>query len=170
MRTYKFLGKGALGPISGFSWPAQGVWVEAKGPLGLCASGAHVCRRLDLAYWIHDELWETESAGEQLEGVDCLVVRRARLLRRIDGWHDGGSTRFAEACARRAADLAPASARGFVDDAFDCARNGFVAPGAFAAAVAVVRSATGPQEEQTCYRRERAWQSDWIARLVIGDA
>src|SRR5690348_431080 len=107
MSTYKFLAKGAVGPQSGFKWPepqapAFGAWVDADGPLELCVRGAHVCRALDLAYWLHDELWETEVDGEQIEGVDCLVVRRARLVRRIDAWHQGGAARFAQACAEHA--------------------------------------------------------------------
>src|SRR5689334_4079735 len=82
MSAYKFLAKGARGPISGFEWPSSytggpGPWVEVEGELGLCTNGYHVCRPLDLAHWLHDELWELETQGEQLEGLDCLVVRRA---------------------------------------------------------------------------------------------
>src|SRR5882724_2091638 len=111
MSTYKFFAKGAVGPSSRFKWPepragALGAWVEAEGPLGLCVRGVHVCRPFDLAYWLHDELWETEADGDQIEGIDCLVVRRARLMRRINGWHQGGAASFAEACVQHAAELA----------------------------------------------------------------
>src|SRR5258708_6519958 len=102
MMTHKFLAKGALGPLSGFAWPvpqggAAGAWVEAVGPLALCARGVHVCRTSDLAHWIHDELWEVEADGDRIEGLDCVVVRRARLVRRIDDWGAAGGRRFADA-------------------------------------------------------------------------
>jgi hypothetical protein len=131
-----------------------------------------VCRSFDLAYWLHDELWETEMDGEQIEGIDCLVVRRARLVRRIDAWHQGGATRFAEACAAHAADLigtpdgAPENVRAYIDDALYSARNGYVAAGAFVAALAVGKLGD-PSDEVGAYRRERVWQADWIERVIV---
>jgi hypothetical protein len=179
MSTYKFLAKGATGPISGFRWPAPeagtaGAWVAAAGPLELCVNGSHVCRTSDLAHWLHDELWETETDGEQLEGIDCLVVRRARLVRRIDAWHTGGAAAFAEACAQHATELADETpgeptdlVRGFLEDAVVSARAGYVAVSAYASALAVVKLGA-PGDQNDMYRRERTWQSAWIARAVIG--
>src|SRR5207237_363719 len=77
------------------AWPPT--WIEAEGPLAPCVRGIHVCRPEDLEHWIHEELWEVEVDGEQTNGLDCLVVRRARLARRIDAWSDRGAERFAEA-------------------------------------------------------------------------
>jgi hypothetical protein len=131
-----------------------------------------VCRAFDLAYWLHDELWETQVDGDQIEGIDCLVVRRARLLRRIDAWHQGGAMRFAEACAKHAAELAGASnvasehVRDYIDDAALSARSGYVGVSAFAAALAVGRLGD-PSDEESAYRRERVWQADWIARAFL---
>jgi hypothetical protein len=179
MNTYKFLAKGALAPLSGFLWPSPGpgtpgAWVETKGPLELCVNGTHVCRAGELAHWLHDELWEVEVDGEQIEGIDCLVARRARLIRRVDAWHDGGAARFAAACAEHATELAdrarPAESvgvRGFLDDARDAARGGFVAVSAYSSALAVARLGA-PAERDGLYRKERVWQSGWIARVVIG--
>jgi hypothetical protein len=179
MTTYKFLANGAMGPLSGFRWPAPqagtaGAWVQAAGPLELCVNGSHVCRPGDLAHWLHDELWEIETDGEQLEGIDCLVVRRARLARRIDAWHAGGAAAFAEACAQHAtalADETPAEqtdvVRGFLEDAVVSARAGYIAVSAYASALAVAKLGP-PAEQEQAYRRERAWQSAWIARVVIG--
>jgi hypothetical protein len=178
MKTYKFLASGAIGPMSSFHWPepgaeAPGAWVEEQGPLELCLRGTHVCRAFELAHWLHAELWEVEVSGDRAEGIDCLVVQRARLLRRIDAWHEGGARRFAEACVEHAARVAerapggiPAVAREYIEDAAICAKNGYPAVGAHAAALAVARS--GPaSDEHEAYRLERAWQSDWIAREVI---
>jgi len=179
MSTYKFLARGAVGPISGFQWPVPaseepGPWVEAEGSLGLCVNGAHVCRTFELAHWLSDELWETETDGEELAGLDCLVVRRARLVRRIDAWQEGGAARFAEACAEHAAGLADrappelaASARGLLDDALEAARMGYPAVSAYASAVAVA-GLGDPADRDAAYRRERLWQSEWIAVSLLG--
>jgi hypothetical protein len=172
-RTFKFLAAGARGPVSGFQWPAPGHWVETSGTLAPCVRGAHVCRVSDLPYWLHDELWEMELAGERVEGIDCLVVRSARLVRRFDGWQRDGARKFVEACAQHAADVvaqAAADARelaqGYLADARECAAANVVAFGAFSAAVAVGKLVPEADAVQA-YRRERAWQAEWIARCVI---
>jgi len=168
--AYKFLTREATGPFSGYAWPlpqgaAPGAWVEAgAGVLELCVRGPHVCRPADLAYWLNDELWQLEVGGDQVEGVDCLVVRQARLVRRLDGWRDGGvAARFAQACVAHGTGLvpAPAPARAYLADAAEAARHGYVAVAAFAAALAVAKTADGGDQ---AYRLERAWQSAWIAR------
>jgi hypothetical protein len=111
MTAYKFLTKDGIGPISGYRWPmpvghANGAWVETLGPLALCERGIHLCSAFDLAHWLHDDLWEVESDGEHIEGIDCIIVRRARLVRRIDAWSNGGAARFAEACIEHSTSLA----------------------------------------------------------------
>ena len=181
-KAYKFLTKSGTGPLSNFKWPrpeadAPGAWVEAEGPLELCQNGVHVCRPLDLSYWLHDELWETEVEGDQLDGIDCLVVRRARLVRRIDVWHLGGAARFAEACVEHATRLVDAAAeragdapRGYLEDAALSARSGYPAFAAFAAAFAVARASDAPAGNEASYRSERAWQADWLTRTLLASA
>jgi hypothetical protein len=167
MKGYKFLAAGAVGPQSGFHWPlpsrdGPGAWLEVQGPLELCRRGAHLLRAQDLAHWLHDELWELEAGGEVIEGIDCLVARRARLVREVDGWRTGGNAAFAEACVRHATVLCPAPSAevsGLLDDAAQCARAGHVALAAFAAGSAVARAGD--------YRAERRWQSDWIAAHLL---
>jgi hypothetical protein len=182
MKAYKFLAGGAMGPLSGFGWPvpedaAPGAWVDVEGALEVCARGSHVCRPTDLAYWLHDELWELEADGDWIEGIDCLVVRRARLVRRVDAWQQGGAARFADACVRRATEIASQAGddafegagsivRGYLDDATSAAGSGFAAFAAFASALAAAR-AGAPEDEEACYRRERAWQSAWIANDLL---
>lgn len=175
MRAHKFLAPGAVGPLSGFAWPAPsgsapGPWVEVEGPLALCAHGIHVCRSSDLAHWIHEELWELEVAGDAMEGVDCVIVPRARLVRRIDAWSGLASRGFVDRCIEHAAaqvGAAPAGAvRDLLDDARFMSEHGYVALGAFTAAVAVSRAdAAGTID--VVYRRERAWQSACIAREFL---
>ena len=178
MKTYKFLAAGAIGAFSGFKWPeprgdAPAAWVEAEGPLALCARGAHLCRPSDLAHWLHDELWETEAGGEQVEGLDCLLAQRARLVRRIDGWQQGGAARFTEACMQHAAELVQAAdanlrdaARVYLDDGRLAANSGLPAVSAYCAAVAVACT-NDPPDREAAFRRERSWQAGWIARVLI---
>jgi hypothetical protein len=178
MTKYKFLAKGAVGPITGFSWPlppvgAPGAWVEVDGPLVPCARGVHVCRSVDLPHWLHDELWETETDGEQLAALDCLVVRRARLVRRIDAWSRGGAARFADACIEHAiarVGSAPGTTvSGFLADAHEAVAEGYLAIGAFCAALAVARSSPG-EEQEAAYRHERVWQAGWITGELLAKA
>jgi hypothetical protein len=173
---HKFLASGALGPISGFAWSMPrgglaGEWVQARGPLHECACGIHVCQTDDLAHWLHDELWELEVDGDRIAGVDCVVVQRARLVRRIDAWDASGTRRFVDACVAHAAEQAqqPGEAvQALLDDARGMAgMDGCVAIAAYTAAIAVSRIGA-PEEAASAYRRERAWQSRWIARELLG--
>jgi len=175
MNTYKFLAKGAVGPISGFRWPTPhgampGAWIEVEGPLSLCTNGVHVCAAHDLAHWLNDALWSVDADGEHVEGLDRLIVRRARLARRIDGWNERGAVRFAEACIEHATSVTlptPSDlVRGYLDDAKEAVRAGYAVVGAFCAALATSKAAAAAHAEQT-YRRERAWQASWISRELI---
>jgi hypothetical protein len=174
---FKFLSPGAVGPVSGFRWPLPengrpGAWIETRGVLEPCRSGAHVCRASDLPYWIAEELWETETDGDHVDGIDCQVFRRARLVREVTAWRDGGALRFAAACVVRAAEEVAAApdpsddALGFSGDAAECVRCGFVAAGAFAAAIAVARL-HGSNFQTAAFRRERAWQAAELERVIL---
>ncbi len=85
-RLFKFLGAGSVGRFSGFVWPALGEWLSVDGPLDPCVSGIHVCRTGDLPYWLDDELWEVEVGGDRLDLLEQVVVRRARLISRVEAW------------------------------------------------------------------------------------
>jgi len=174
MKAHKFLASGGHGPFSGFAWPLPagdepGAWVTAEGRLAPCARGVHVCRADDLAHWIHDELWEVETSGESIEGTDCLIVRGARLVRRIDSWAEGRHG-FALACIDHALAEAGAGAAGAVRDLLEDARQmvgyGYPSLAAYTAAVAVGRARGG--DPASTFRDERAWQSAWIARHCVG--
>jgi hypothetical protein len=169
----KFLAAEGRGPFSGHAWPlpmgdAPGEWVAVEGALAQCTRGVHVCRDVDLAHWIHDELWEVEVEGDALEGIDCLIVPRARLVRRTDAWADG-SRRFAQACIEHAASevgpLATGSLFELLEDGRSMLANGYVALTAYTAAVAVGRRTM--DDPTAGFRRERAWQSGWITEHVV---
>jgi hypothetical protein len=179
VKTYKFLDGNGLGPVSGFAWPlprdaTPGEWVDTEGALGICRRGAHVCRVTELPYWLHDALWEVEAGGDRLEGVDCLVVRRARLLREVVAWRSGAPA-FAEECARHAETLVRASgaggtalelALGLVADAFAGAAHGYVGASAYAAALAV-SSLAPPAEQRARFRAERSWQAERLSAAFL---
>lgn len=177
MIAYKFLAHGAMSPISRFEWPipvsiTTGAWVEASGLLAPCARGIHVCREMDLAHWINDELWELEADGDSILAFDCMVVRRARLRRRIEAWTDGGALRFAGACIERAETLLDASAAQslqLLDDAREAASAGYVSVSAYASALAVARR-PGQKDVEVPFRHERAWQSQRIAATFLGSS
>lgn len=169
----KFLAAGGRGPFSRMAWPAPangspGAWIVVDGVLAQCERGIHVCRDVDLAYWIHDELWEVEVDGPVVEGLDCLVVGRARLLRRIDAWTEGRD-RFAQASIEHAA-ASPRSIDGetlseLLGDARLMAIHGYPALASYTAAVAVGRASGGDAVDG--FRAERSWQSGWIADHVV---
>lgn len=169
--AYKFLARGAVGPISGFAWPAPGAWIEITGALIPGRRGAHVCRAEQLAHWLHDELWQCEVAGEQLAALDCIVASRARLIRRVDAWTAAAATQLADACIAHAGELlSAAGARGDalraqLADAREAITWGYPAIAAFNAAVVVAHA--DPHDPEGAYARERAWQGSWIASALI---
>jgi hypothetical protein len=108
--AYKFLSDGAVGPFSGFRWArpsgsAPGPWVEAGAPVR-CRRGVHACRVDHLPWWLADELWEIELAGEVVAYPHKLAAPRGRLVRRVDGWTAAARRDYVHACAWRARDRA----------------------------------------------------------------
>lgn len=176
--AYKFLATGGAGPISGVQWPLPvragepGAWLGSEGPVLMCKSGIHACTTQELAYWLHEELWRVELDGALEAGLDCVMAPRGRLLEKVSAWSNGGAQRFAAAVRDHAA--AAIAARGveiearltgYVEDSSWHVRHGALespALAALCAAVAVAKIAA-PAEEEAAYRRERAWQSHYIA-------
>jgi hypothetical protein len=103
-RLYKFLRRGSIAPFSRHVW-RTGEWVIAAGELEPCTNGVHVCRHADLPYWLADELWEVDVAGDRIEHEQKLVVRRARLRALVDGWPNPIARSFARDCVWRVRDL-----------------------------------------------------------------
>ncbi len=178
MIVYKFLALGARTPLSGSAWPtpnagAPGAWVTAQAePFAPGLPWVHVCREAELAHWLHEELWVAEAEGQHRESLDCLLVERARLLRRVGAWQTGGALQFTRACAAHAAafDAASSAAQGYLTDARMAGDAGYTAVSAHASALAatLARIASGDAlDEDLAYRDERAWQSAWIAQHVL---
>lgn len=180
MFAFKFLGSGAVAPISRRPWPrptgdGPGAWLEAVGPLAPCTTGVHACRAEDLAHWLYDELWIVELDGDWIVGEDAVVARRGRLVRAIDGWRGELGARFAVAAsehARAIVEAAPPARREAVatylavSSQFAAQGNPVVA--AYTAAVAVARLGD-PADIGAAYRRERAYQSALLAGAADPD-
>lgn len=93
----RFAFHGGLG-----TWPAPGEWIEVAGPLVPCQNGLHLCRERDLVRWLGPAIWTAEHEGEIVECDDKIVVRRARLVRRIETWTPRTARLLAADCAERA--------------------------------------------------------------------
>jgi hypothetical protein len=182
VRAWKFLRPGAVGPFSGFAWPAPagagpGEWVEAESAAGTCRDGVHACEAPHLPLWIWEELWEVELDGLLAPGATKLRARRGRLLRRVEAWSPPSARALARACAERAGEHAAAappeaarlaaamaadgdtraSAAEESDDPYVAAHGSAVS--AYIAAMTALRAA-GPE----AFRAERAWQAEWFVR------
>lgn len=153
--AYKFLAAGRRGPLTHVAWPPIGDWLTCDSPV-VGKRGAHVCTAEQLAHWLHDELWEVEIAGVEERGLDCVVVERARLVRRIDGWNPELAMRFAKACVERARAEGATDPR--LTDADASIEYGYPAVAAYIAAVAIAR------DDEAAYATERRRQSEWIVR------
>jgi hypothetical protein len=108
--AYKFLARDGRAPSSERDWPLPaagraGAWLEAEsGPLEPLGNGVHACNPHDLPYWINDELWQVELAGERISGPQSMVSRKGRLTARVDAWNPANARTFVRGCMRRAED------------------------------------------------------------------
>ena len=187
--AYKFLARGAVGPVSRARWPLPegsqaGAWLGTEEPVALCRSGVHACLKEHLAFWLHEELWRVELGGDLSTGLDCVLSPRGRLVEKVGAWsEEGGAQRFAVAVRDHASSLIDerpeeerAALRGYVEDASWHVNNGRPESPALAAlcssmAVAKlsvmakktnVEAHTEADALEHAYRLERAWQSAWI--------
>ena len=85
-----------------------GEWMPTlRGELEPCVKGYHVLRVPDLVYWIGPALWTVEYEGDRIDGDDKVVVRKARILARVETWNDRILRLFACDCAERVLSHAP---------------------------------------------------------------
>jgi len=76
-----------------------GDWMPpVKGKLIACENGYHLCREGDLIKWLGPAIFEAEYRGERLDADNKIVVRQARLLRRLN-WDEHIARHFACDCA-----------------------------------------------------------------------
>ncbi len=192
--AYKFLGAGAISPFTGFRWPEVGAWVVA--PADHEPAWVFACRRSDLPYWLDRELWRIELDEPVREGRHQLSAWRARLTGRVEAWNPELRTGYAEACARRACELAvpalpaelheqiarrddPAEVAaavrgasvcsdvaGYLADAAGLARNDDAAAASYMACMLAAAVGGGA----AAFEAERAWQARWLSEHLSLDA
>lgn len=145
-----------------------GKWMpEIKGELEPCENGYHICRVQDLVCWLDEAIFEVEFDGEIVEDDDKCVVRKARLLRKIEAWNDKTARLFAADCAER---VLPIYEKQYPDD--DCPRkaiqaardyaNGLISEEKLAAAGATAREAAGA----TAGEAEHKWQTKKLMKYL----
>lgn len=108
MRAWKVLnsdGTPCHGGVGAWALPngQPGAWRTIEGRLVACERGLHLCRRGHLIQWLGPAIFEAEyDPSDVLEHQDKIVVRRARLLRRVDTWTARTARLFACDCAEAA--------------------------------------------------------------------
>ena len=137
--------------------PRPGAWIE--GDPNACISGVHACATADLPYWLCDELWEVELAGEVVAGR-AEAGRAARPARPAD--------RRLGRRARRGRGLRPPRRRA----RRALPRRGRVRrrrgpdrrrPGGVAAVAMVAVVAAGVEQGEAGMDAERVWQAGYLS-------
>ena len=160
----------------------KGRWRSVRGPLVPCQNGLHLCREKDLLGWIAPTLWLAEHDGELVDAGDKLVVRRARVVGRLDGWNERTARLFAADCAervlplfesrypdddrpRKAIEAARLLANGEIGSAADSAAHS----AAYSAAHSAAYSAAG-SAAYSAARSAREWQTVRLLDYAHGRA
>lgn len=179
-------------------WPLPeggepGAWLEVKGKIIPCRRGLHLCYAEGLVGVLGPVIFEAEYEGELIavahdDGLDRgkVVVRKARLLRRVETWNERTARLFAADCAeraltiferehpnddrpRKAIEAARAYARGEIDDAARATAEAAAWDAARAAAWAAAESAaraaakTAVEARAEAAARAAAWTVAWTA-------
>ena len=104
---YKVLADDGSARMGRGKWPLPkrgkpGAWRAVRGALVPCERGLHLCRRGDLIHWLGPAIFVAEWDGDRLDCDDKIVVRKARLVRRINRWTSGTARLFAHDCVQHA--------------------------------------------------------------------
>ena len=80
-----------------------GKWMpKLRGELSPCERGYHLLRAQDLSHWLGPALWTAEYDGDRVDADNKVVVRKARLVARVETYNDKNLRLFACDCAERA--------------------------------------------------------------------
>jgi len=167
MTLYKVLNEDGSCQNGGSGSWTLGEWKEVEGELVLCENGLHLCDGEEqLLEWLGPAIYEAEYEGERLDGNDKAVVRRARIIRKLDTWNERTVRLFACDCAERVLHLYEEK---YSDDkrprhAIEIARryvNGEVSRDELYAAWAAARAAARAAEQK--------WQAKRLRYYLNGD-
>ena len=155
-----------------------GAWRSVKGDLVACRNGIHLCRREDLIHWLGPAIFLAEAAdGPVVDAGDKIVVRKARLVERLDTWNETTARLFAADCAEQALQFIPGShqepfvaainaARGFARGEISDKERDAAWDAAWAAARAAARAAAWDAARDAA----RAWQTERLFDYLEGRA
>lgn len=101
-RLYKFTAEDGGSCHGGTGKWTPGKWRSVSGELVACQRGLHVVRRDQVLQWLAPALWEVETVGDIIDAGDKLVARKARIVRRVEGWNERTARIFAADCAEDA--------------------------------------------------------------------
>ena len=106
MRAYAFLDPAATDYVSGVRWPVPddrgpGAWLEAGADSPLRGYPAD-----QLLWWLDQQLWEVELAGDVHETDRSVLGARGRLLAPVDAWTPDVARELTTDCALRLRDRA----------------------------------------------------------------
>ena len=109
MHAFVSLESGAVSFLSGFHWPiptesTPGPWVVAGVDAEPDVVRGHT--HADLPWWLDDELWRIELAGDVRRHGRAVLGERGRLVGRVEAWTPEVAWELVEACARRVRDAA----------------------------------------------------------------
>jgi len=162
MKLYKVLNEDMTSCNGGNATWKLGEWMPViDGELIPCENGYHLCRRGDLVEWFGETIWEAEYRGEIVESDNKVVVREARVIRKLDTWNKRTARLFACDCAEQSLQYYENE---YPDDkrpreAIETARkyaNGEATQNELDAARAAARDAA----------RDAAWDAAWSARAA----
>ena len=129
-----------------------GKWMPAiDGELEPCDNGYHLCRKKHLVKWLNTEIYEAEYRGEILRAHNKVVVREARLVRRVETWTERTARLFACDCAERSLKYADKMSVNTLISTIDTAR----------------RFANG---DATREELNAAWSAAWSAAEIAASA
>ena len=136
-----------------------GKWMPGiVGDIEPCSNGYHLCREKDLVHWLNGEIYEAEYRGDIVTADDKVVVRQARLVRRVDTWNERTARLFACDCAERALKYADKMSVGTLISTINTARkfaNGEASQEDLAAAWDAARDAA----RAAAWDAETRWQT-----------
>jgi hypothetical protein len=109
VRAYAFLDPAATDYVSGVRWPVPdesgpGAWLDAGADSALRGYPAD-----QLLWWLDQQLWEVELAGEVRETDRNVLGSRGRLLAPVDAWTPDVARELTADCALRLRDRAVAA-------------------------------------------------------------
>ena len=142
-----------------------------------CEHGYHLCRPDDLIYWLDEAIFVAEFEGEMVLDDNKIVVRRARLLRKVETWNERTARLFACKCAEH---VLPIFEKKYPDDtqprkAVEIARkyaNGKATKTELAAARDAARDAAWDAAWDAAARAaaaaaaDAAWDAAWAAEAA----